>query len=290
MPRRQLEFGSPRTVVGRRTMAMVSPYRRPAFVSPYSLARRTASRVADRRSVGTQTPARRTVASSRPSYERVGRPFGTSTAKRVVVNDNWSDVSAVLTEATMRETQLTALAQTTTNAINARQRGMIDCIGFDLRLYLQNSSSSAMVFNMAVVAPRNQNSTIPDGFFRGYGADREQDFPAAATAESSLLNLTPLNADDMNILWRGQITLGPNFDATAASTNFDRSRPNYKVIKKWIPIYRQIRYDNTSAVSCEDPIFLCVWTCRPSKLNTDAPLPNNIIRQQCIMYFKEPKS
>lgn len=234
-------------------------------------------------------PARRV---TRPAYEKVGRPVGTDLAKRAVVDSNWNTpAAAALAEGVNRNIVLTNVAQNiSSGAINTRQRAMINCLGFDLRFYLQNrSTSEAMVVNIAVAAPRNQNATIPDGFFRGYGAVREQDFPADANlTDANLLNMTPLNADDMNIIWRHQITLGPDGNE-ANAVNYERVANNYIKFKKWIPIGRQLRYDGTGGNNCEDPINLCIWVCRPGKSSYDTALTEAvIIKHDAIMFFKEP--
>lgn len=228
--------------------------------------------------------------------KNVGRPVGSSTAKRVITDSNWNLNDPVgnqnVLEASNQRYEITKLPQvTTTNTIQYRQRGMINCLGFELRMHAANKASSTnLVLNVAVVAPRNQNDTLPDGFFRGYGADREQNWGAPDSMSANTLNMTPLNTDDMNVLFRGKYKLGNKGDTAPTDSNlYDQTHPSHLTLKKWIPINRQLRYENSGAASCEDPIWLCYWVCRADKSSYQSALPDIAeIKFEAIMFYKEP--
>lgn len=241
----------------------------------------------------------KTTVAPRTSYRKgknVGRPVGSSTAKRVVTESNWNLNEPVdnqqIMEASNIQFEITKLPQiTTTNTIQYRQRGMINCLGFELRMCAKNlNATGAMTLNVAVIAPRNQNDLLPDGFFRGYGADREQNWAAPNDMGANTLNLTPINTDDMNVLWKGQFELGSAIATSSAATSLNAPElSSYRTFKKYIPINRQLRYENTGAASCEDPIWLCYWMCRPNKSTFNLALPvAGEVKFETIMYYKEP--
>jgi len=230
--------------------------------------------------------------------QNVGHPVGTSTCKRAIVQGNWniSSVPTYFSEAEALQHGLTGIEQAsaTSNAINLRQRQIINCVGFDMRFYMRNAlRSAALVFNLVLVAPRQHAAALSGGFFRGYKDKREQDFPIAQEADGNVLNMTPINTDDYNILWKKQITLGPDTDvpdgASPGNGYFDRTLPNWKSFKQWIPINRQLRYAGGEPNSCEDPMYLMYWVCRPDKRRGEAPAADcALIQHETVMYFKEP--
>jgi len=275
-------------------------YRYGYFGKPRRRLRQTNTRASSR-------PAKRSRAMAPPSSSfvsgprggaKVGHAVGSSTSKKAITASNWNSIGPPdvrsTDEAIIKYELINGLDQSSgDNRINYRLRQMVNCTGIELKMFARNLwGTTSFVVNVAVVAPRNQNITIGAGFFRGYGQQRQQDFPAANSSTSLVLNDTPINSDDYNVLWRRQYTLGPQGDYNTGNVlHHDRSRSNWVNRKFWIPVNRQIRYEGLTPTSVEDPIELVYWICRVGKDSAQEAVTDAVeFKYETIMHFKEPGS
>ena len=183
--------------------------------------------------------------------ENIGSPQG-----EPVKHHRVEDTSGVFKSTrTLYSTDLTAIPKnTTSNDINKRERQVVFVKGFKVCLEIHNIGSTAMYFNCAVIAPKcaTSNSLSVD-FFRGSGNERSVDFSTSLTSLD--FHCRPINSDRFTILKHKKLLLA-KFGNT---TNDGGTRTAYTVIDMWVPLNRQIRYeDNTTTASC-NPVWLVYW-------------------------------
>jgi len=232
-----------------------TPRRRSTFTTPRPSPGRDAL-VAARRRLNFATPARVTPKS------RIGFTPGVGTGSRRRVVDKWSAATSSKNSKTLYFDELTLIPRKTAAEVDARERDIINALGFTLRLHFRNfaGNSSARV-RMAVVSPIDRNDVSVTEFFRGYADKRSQDF--AATLDASEMLHSPINRDKFVVLWEKSILLGPNQDATGSAVTFSRNQNNFREITAYVPLNRQLRYVGTEAGDCSDKVWLVYWYDNP---------------------------
>lgn len=223
---------------------------------------------------------------ARFSKKNIGEQVGSSNCKRVVtyVRDNLAQSTRILYSDTITDVP----AATTGNPINQRQRDIINCRGFKIRLTFRNITAMQMTYHIAVISPKSlQNNVNPTGFFRGDDNDRDLDFSTAR----SYLDFTHkhINTDKYNILFHKKYLVQAG-NANAASGSCAGSSPCYRQIQKWVPLKRQLRYNDTVGASCESPIYIVRWCDRMDANTNDLPSEAYIENVQVTMYFRETKT
>mgnify|MGYP000160647108 CR=1 FL=1 len=275
-------FGIPKTMYANRRLTTVQADRRRRKSAPYRK-----KRPASKYSYG---GLKRNVPRNNATAARVGYPVGTSTAKRVITNNQWA-AGTNLSAPLLYDSLINDVEQADDAIgveINRRTRQMINLIGFDFRFYAQNNSASlAQQVNWAIVSPKGANGIEATKFFRGYDVNRGQDFNAVSSG-AEMLNMSPINRDKYHVLHQEKYVLGPSADLTNGSADLSRRSDNYKAQKVWIPINRQIRFSTIDKQSVDDPIYLVYWCC-PLGWVPGAPAANMWdFRTTVIAYFKEP--
>lgn len=233
--------------------------------------------------IGRSTPRRKTTAA------KIGFPTGSATGYKAVTVNKWESVVASSLSKTIVTDNVTAIArQTVGNEINLRERDMINCLGFTLRVCLNNTQdTTAAVVRMALVSPLDKNEINSVEFFRGYDDRRTVDF--SNTLDSSVLNYSPINRDNYVVLWEKKLILGNDINSTATSqVNCDRNRPNYQSFTTYIPLNRQLRYDGPSAAQCSENIFLLMWYDTPQGEGVTPPSTFVNYRRYVITHWKNP--
>lgn len=225
----------------------------------------------------------------RTTTKKIGFPFGSGTSKKRVVIDKWANATTDIDPRVIVQDELTLLPEKslTATGIDFRERALVNCLGFSLRLYFRNTAAeTAVTIRMAVVSPTDKNEVNGNEFFRGYANSRALDF--TTTLDSHEYTNNPINTDNYSILWSSSCDLMPDSNATGVN-QFARDGNNWKSINKYVSLNRQLRYDGPLANECADKVFLLVWY---EGIGSEAATPVGAgsvrYKRYGICYFKEP--
>lgn len=168
---------------------------------------------------------------------KIGWPIGTQLNKRFIENSplasydtrtlHWANVSDI--------PKLDA-----THVLNSRERDVVNVAGVKIFIELRNLDGGPLWYRWAVVSCIGFEVPDEAEFFRGdYSTSRAMDF---GTNRTSLeFNEAPINTDDYIIHASGKVQLAAMTDA---SGNFqDETYDSYTMVKKYIPINRQLRFN-----------------------------------------------
>jgi len=219
--------------------------------------------------------------------KKIGFPPGTGTSLKHETIDDWSGVTVDPRVLTQNELTLIPEKVAATTDISRRERAMINCLGFSLRIVLRNTVADRTIkVRLAVVSPTDKNEINVNGFFRGYDTTRAVDF--ATGMDSHRYTDTPINTDNYSILWQTTVSLGPD-DDLAGGRQFSRTEGNTKCIKKYIPLKRQLRYDGPLSTDCADKVFLLMWyDAIDATAGATVPAGSVIYQRYAITYWKDP--
>ena len=221
---------------------------------------------------------------ARFSRRQFGFPARTVLNKNYLISLPDKGQAAPLQTGTLYEKEILDMAFGT--AIDNRERNVVNVRGFKLHLRIKNwGRSDPVTYHWAIVVPRNQQgSGSGDNFFRAYGANRTQDFDAAAM-DGMAFDFYPINTDEYVIIKHKRITLGPKDGA--GNYNGNVGRASYKEKKYWIPIKRSFRFDKDLADAMETPVLIewCTYWGQPTNSIT-----NCIVRYGRLnVSFRDPK-
>jgi len=263
-----------------------TPRRRTAF-TPARPAPGRAVTVAARRALNfgpASTPFRGRA--TRALKSRIGYTPGSGTASRRNVVDSWSAAAAAKNSKTLYNDELTSIPRKTGVEVNARERDIVNLLGFTLRLGFRNfRDTNAAVIRAAVVSPIDRDNITNVDFFRGYQNKRSQDF--ASTLDTSQSMHSPINRDKYVVLWEKKFHIGPVADA-AAGVNFSRTTDSYTEFNAFVPLNRQLRYHGSAAGDCSDKLFLVYWYDAP--LAEGSATGESFVRchRWCAAHWKDP--
>lgn len=214
---------------------------------------------------------------------RIGKAPGTATSKRCAIVN--TDVISKATR-TIYEINLVQIPKTTTNAIDSRQRDIVNVRGFKLCFQIRNKRPEPLLFNMAVVYDKRSNDAAvvvnENDFFRGAGNDRGQAF--SNTLTSNEFHCLPLNKDRFTILWHKRFMIGGDSD----TTDIKNVTRNYRMFHKWLPLKKQIAFDDDNAQS---KIWLIYWGDRFLEPASAAAASDTFdIMEYHKVYFREPRT
>lgn len=190
---------------------------------------------------------------------------------------------------TQYTTKLTVLEKGT--AINQRERDIVNFIGINLTCEWRNLSNEVLQCHVAIVSPLATPNVNVTNFFRNpNGTRRARDFDTTL-ASTEFMNL-PINTDEYVVLKHERFTLGRVKDETV-TTEVDNlsGDPNYKSMKMWLPVNRQLRFDGTNDTPQDSPIFLVYWVDK--FMTPENQIPENDAFQMSFLatqVFREPKN
>lgn len=182
---------------------------------------------------------------------RVGEPMRQFHNKR---EQTATVMDQAIASRTLYQWDITELAAGT-NREDQRERHLINCKGIQVAIHVFNTESQPKFFNIAIISPKHSNDLTIIDFFRGTDGARGDDFDTGLSALQ--MHYLPINTDKYTILKHQRLQLGAVADS--AQYNSDTGSVNWKSVKMWIPVNRQLRYDNTLGTSCTTPIYLVYW-------------------------------
>ena len=165
-----------------------------------------------------------------------------------------------------------------------RSRQIANIRGFKICCGVNNERTNPLYINIAVLASKGSGFTDND-FFRADGNERSVDF---GTSLSSIqFRCCPVNSDKYHILMHRRLLL----NGSSAITGVDYTRTSYNLIEKWVPLKRQIRYeDNEGATPTED--IRLVWWADSMFQSAGAIAQVDAFRIQwkVVNYFRDPRN
>lgn len=139
-----------------------------------------------------------------------------------------------------------------------RDRQLINCKGIEVCFHVANKLDQPQFFNFAIIAPKHTSAGVNTiDFFRSSSGDRGSNFGTQLSALE--LHYLPINTDKYNILRHYRHNLGGQADRPSFY-NSDSGPGNWFSKKVYIPLNRQLRYDNSFSTTCNTPIY-AVWWC-----------------------------
>jgi len=263
---------TPRTTPGRRT----------PFTTPRPSPGR-ATTVAARRRLNFSPSFSRTT----PKL-RIGFNVGTGLGARRNVFDGWDATSSNRNSKTLYNEELTLVPRKTGAEVNARERDMINCLGFTIRYCFANKAvNKCNTVRMAVVSPIERNTITNVDFFRGYSDKRSEDF--ASTKDASILLHSAINRDKYTVLFEKKIPLGPRTDDTTSSVGtFSRTNDSFCTGSVYVPLKRQLRYIGSAADDCADKVFLVFWYDEPDGLGSATGASTVICQRWMAAHWRDP--
>ena len=216
-----------------------------------------------------KTKTRRSNKRRKTAYTPVGEPMKDIHMKReqVIAID-----TTTLATRTLYTQNLTQTGFGT--AEDDRSRHLINCKGIQIAFHFNNKLSTPVFLNCAVIAPKHGTSSVgTTDFFRGTDGTRGMDFDNANNALEH--HYTPINTDKYVVIRHGRYQLGSERDR-AGEYNADTGNGNWLSRKMWIPVNRQLRYEDTGTTSCSTPIFFAYWADNMDAAGAATPIADQV--------------
>lgn len=227
---------------------------------------------------------------------RIGMPVGYATTKRsLVLNAAGQSVDTRV----LYSRDITWIAKTINNEIDQRQRDLINLRGFKIEYALrsENPATRPVYVHMAVLAHAS-NTSVPsdqqdncvdtENFFRGSGAARAINFTTGLSGIQ--LNKLNINQDIYSVLRRWTIRLETRRAETGSIRN--SSVQSDRTGKKYIPVRRQVRYDepSTNDVATAGRMFLVWWAEYVAGMPANGLATTGAVNADwhVVTYFNEP--
>ena len=207
---------------------------------------------------------------------RLGHDVGVATAK--------SDIgsSGTVNTDTRTLTREAILNVGKSDAINARERDIIDLRGFKICLSaINNLTNLPLYLNVAVLSSKFDPTAQPvtTNFFRGEGNTRGADFDL--NRQSVEFHCLPVNTDKYFVMSHKRYMLSRFGDQ-----NQDHLTDTY-----YVPINRQIRYDTSDGNSTNRQFYLVWWCDALNEPSTSIARTDAMQFQwKTVTYFREPRT
>lgn len=173
------------------------------------------------------------------------------------------------------------------SGIDDRERNMVNFRGVNVCMEIENTfnliQGRPLYLNVAVLTPKAlaAPASIPvSDFFRNSGAlNRSIDFSNSLSA--SEFHCLPINTDLYDVVKHKRHMIGPYTSTEGA---------NCIAIKMYIPVNRQIRYEDAGTTPVGKNLFLCYWVDFLGNPGGATPTTCGRISHDITKYFKEPKN
>jgi len=174
--------------------------------------------------------------------------------------------------------------------ITERIRDVVEFRGIRLCYRIRNLDGNGnMYHHWALISPKTDAVGVStNNFFRSDAPQttgRGRDFDN--TLDAHEFHCLPINPDKWNIIRHRKYTLG----TITASSSIARTNDSWREIREWIPIKRQLRYDDDNvANTCSTPIFFVHWSARWNSPGGTAPTAVVNTSYRIHAYFNNPKN
>ncbi|ALY05859.1 hypothetical protein [Ctenophore-associated circular virus 2] len=219
---------------------------------------------------------------------QIGERRGTATAKKHAISD--TDPTAYGTRV-LNSVELTAIPSQQNQGsvdIDLRSRDLAYINGWKFCIELRNNLTEPLYINLAVVVPKHNATIDPNIWFRGYGIDRAIAFDPS-TLNSNDFHCRPLNPDAYHILMHKRYRLNGDTDTATYAHNSGR---NFMNLNLWVPLRRQIRFDESTGTGAQNGRCFFVWWCDKYMSNTGTVTTAASLQmsKRIICYFRDPRN
>lgn len=135
-------------------------------------------------------------------------------------------------------------------------------------------------FHFALVSPKRGSLVTGDDFFKSHGDNEGQ---SATTARPGITwNTAAINSDEYDVLVHKKFKM---FDQAADHVNVQFGNQQFQT-SFWVPLRRQIPYDNELATSNKANVFIVHWIARTSESAATTIANVYDARWRAITYFR----
>ena len=227
---------------------------------------------------------------SRSTYRRqrklirtVGNRPGSSTCKTkaaTYASENLATIQFKVHELIQIE------KDTTGDDVSKRERDIVNFRGVKFWLDMWSLwPGNDMVVNVAVLMSNDETTPASADLLRGYGNKRSEPMGQWRTYLEN--THSAINTDNYKVLMRKKIKLQPSPD----TTNNELWENSERLLKVYIKVNRQLRFEGTAINPMEGRMFLCLWAdeCTRSvgSAGTTGRLTHNL---HIFNYFREPRN
>lgn len=220
---------------------------------------------------------------------RIGHRKNKSNSKRYLIKQ---DPTAQPSD-TLNQNTLTSIGAAATLNKNARETDAVNIAGFKICLNFRNNSDQPLYVNVAVISPKDQvAAAIPVGdFFRADGLNTRGISFADSSLNALQKHCMPINTDLYHILWHKRFKLAGQYDSSPGPdpSHFSSGYPSYMTMEKFVPLRRQITFDNTSSTSSDDVCYLIMWHNHQHDGTGITPASNLVVGKYITTYFRESR-
>lgn len=166
-----------------------------------------------------------------------------------------------------------------------RFRDMLNIRGFKLRFEITNEGGEGLIWNVAVIHPKQGSDVTTVDFFRDNGGDRSVNFNIGLTSlDFATRNI---NVDRYSVLAHKRFRLQSKEIESYILPNTDQTR----MVSMYIPLKKQVRYDDQGTGEIPVHQVFCVYWC--DKLNTPTSSPVVVdqlaMLQRFVTYFRNTR-
>jgi hypothetical protein len=211
---------------------------------------------------------------------KLGDPVGSSNCKRRLI-DGGSDFTDYDTR-TFQINSLTTIPRGDDS--NERERALINVRGVKINMMFVNKRTlGRLLCNFAIISPKDCINTVPNGddFFRAHDQYRWKDFDSPMNSMER--HLAMINTDRYLIHYHKRFQIAPNVTSSSA--------PNWRLIRKWIAIKRQLRYEDKADGNATEPvngsIYVVFWYDHPDLDRSQTPTTGLTLSGNSVIYYKE---
>lgn len=176
-----------------------------------------------------------------------------------------------------------------TYLLNYRDRDVIYLSGVKLCFTFENQAATddVLYFNICFLSAKNMSTISDIDFFRNAsGTARSKNFDSADLSSHDR-HCMPVNADNYLVHWHQRFMIHSSVAAGSPLSS------RFVKIHRYIPINRQIRFDNEIGSSSETQFRVAFWAGRvgDGQIPSQVPTPLLLLGEHaCVAYFREPEA
>lgn len=218
------------------------------------------------------------------SKRQIGEKVGSGTAKKISTSDT---IASITNTRSLQQLSLTSLI-TEGTLIHNRERKMINLRGFKICMQMNNKGPLPLHVSVAVISPKSGNSVTTVDFFRDTSGSNERARNFGTALSGVQYECLPINIDKYVVLRHKRYMLTPG--GTVSPDFKSESGNSFLSLSWWLPINRQLRYNDTTGEPEANAIFLVWWCDRHFATAGSGGAADLEILKHTICYFREPKN
>lgn len=207
---------------------------------------------------------------------------------KAMVKRNKFAADVIYNTRTLRQHDLTTILQTTSGAINRRERQVIFMRGVRVKFLSRNLLTRPLIWNWALVLDKQAGNTVlTENMFRGNDSTRGRNFSTALTSLDFATEA--LNGDRFKIFRRGRLTLrGWDMEQSASPAFLNNGGNNWGMVDRYIKLNTKVFYEDTTSGSAIQKISLIFWGDQVQAAAASNAVTNAVQTQmETVVYFND---